>query len=210
MLNHLRKLKGSQFLQTIRLNLRLKCLKPLSIILYPKFQVYFHKKSIIRCGVGATLKLGFTWPKSIRKSSMLKVMEGGEFSFEKDLDIHTGAYISVDKGARLKIKGGYINNDVRIYCFNSISIGEHVAIAEDVIIRDSDNHPINGDHANISKPIIIGDKVWIGMRATILKGVKIGDGAIIAAGAVVTKDVLPGTLVGGVPAKEIKKEVNWL
>ena len=62
----------------------------------------------------------------------------------------------------------------------------------------------------MSRPIIIGDKVWIGMRATILKGVVIGDGAIIAAGAVVTKDVSPGTLVGGVPAKLIKKDVIWL
>ena len=51
----------------------------------------------------------------------------------------------------------------------------------------------------------IGNDVWIGARATILSGIKIGDGAIIAAGAVVTKDVEPYTIVGGVPAKPIKK-----
>lgn len=210
MVNHIRKLKKCSVLRTIRFNLKHKSLKPLSFIIYPSFLVYFHKKAKIQAGDGATLKLGFTWPESIRKPSMLKVMENGLFSFTKDLDIHTGAYISVDKGAILEIKSGYINNDVRIYCFNSIKIGENVAIAEDVIIRDSDNHPINGNYENISKPIIIGDKVWIGMRATILKGVTIGDGAVVAAGAVVTKDVLPGTLVAGVPAREIKKEINWL
>lgn len=55
------------------------------------------------------------------------------------------------------------------------------------------------------KPIYIGKNVWIGAHATILPGVKVGDGAIIAAGAVVTKDVTANTIVGGVPAKEIKK-----
>ena len=54
-------------------------------------------------------------------------------------------------------------------------------------------------------PITIGNKVWIGSNATILPGVTIGDGAIIAAGAVVTKDGSEKTVVGGVPAKLIKK-----
>ena len=54
------------------------------------------------------------------------------------------------------------------------------------------------------RPVRIGDKVWVGANATILPGVTIGDGAIVAAGAVVTKDVAPRTVVGGVPAKVIK------
>ena len=56
-------------------------------------------------------------------------------------------------------------------------------------------------------PIHIGKNVWIGANATVLAGVTIGDGAVVAAGAVVTKDVEPNTIVGGVPAKVIKKIV---
>ena len=54
-------------------------------------------------------------------------------------------------------------------------------------------------------PIHIGKNVWIGANATVLAGVNIGDGAVVAAGAVVTKDVEPNTIVGGVPAKLLKK-----
>lgn len=77
-----------------------------------------------------------------------------------------------------------------------------------MVIRDNDGHEIvNGEEP--SKPIVIGNHVWIGERATILKGVTIGDGAIVAANAVVTKDVEPNTLVGGVPARVIRRGVEW-
>lgn len=91
-----------------------------------------------------------------------------------------------------------------------ITIGQNVMIADHVCIRDTDHN-----HEDISvpmikqgittSPIIIGDDVWIGFGATILKGIEVGNGAIIAAGAVVTKNVPPYSIVGGVPAKVIKK-----
>ncbi len=58
------------------------------------------------------------------------------------------------------------------------------------------------------KDIIIGHDVWIGYGAQIMSGVTVGDGAVIAAGSIVTKDVLPYTVVGGVPAKKIKERKN--
>ena len=67
----------------------------------------------------------------------------------------------------------------------------------------------NGIAKEITKPIIIGDHVWIGKNALILKGVTIGNGAIVAAGSVVVKDVSAKTLVAGNPAKVIKDNVEW-
>ena len=80
-------------------------------------------------------------------------------------------------------------------------------IAPFVYIVDSNhNSEINikmNMQANISKPIVVGDDVWIGAKAVILSGVTIGSGAIISAGSVVNKDVEPNSIVGGVPAKLI-------
>jgi acetyltransferase-like isoleucine patch superfamily enzyme len=75
------------------------------------------------------------------------------------------------------------------------------------MIRDDDEHYV-GD-GSPTAPVTIGDHVWLGTRAIILKGVTIGDGALVAAGAVVTKDVPPKTLVGGVPARVIREGVDW-
>ena len=120
-----------------------------------------------------------------------------------------GTYISVADNAELNLGSGFLNNNVKISCFEKITIGEDVKISEDVIIRDSDNHSIKKEGYQKTKPIHIGNHVWIGLRAVILKGVTIGDGAVVAAGSVVTKDVPSNTLVGGVPARIINNNIQW-
>ena len=72
------------------------------------------------------------------------------------------------------------------------------------------NHDVNPENssATYGRPIVIEDKVWIGINSTILPGVKIGYGAIVGAGSVVTKDVPPYAIVGGVPAKLIRKRFD--
>lgn len=122
----------------------------------------------------------------------------------------------------------FINSGTQIISRTSITLGDYVTIAWNVTIYDHDSHSLdhkrrrqdihqqlidysNGDviknkdwESVNSKPIVIGDDVWIGMNAIILKGVIIGKGAIVAAGSVVTKNVEPFTLVGGNPAVFIK------
>jgi acetyltransferase-like isoleucine patch superfamily enzyme len=101
----------------------------------------------------------------------------------------------------------YINRRTEIMSKRSVTIGTGCAISWDVVISDTDYHEIAGTSS--TKPIVIGDEVWIGCKSTILKGVTIGNGAVVAAGSVVTKDVDPHTLVAGIPAKAIKSNVRW-
>ncbi|MFA6204149.1 MAG: DapH/DapD/GlmU-related protein [Gallionella sp.] len=97
---------------------------------------------------------------------------------------------------------------------NEIRLGAQVMMGDAVSIRDTDHKcddlsiPMRFQ-GMVTEPVDIEDDVWIGHGATILKGVRIGRGAIIAAGAVVTRDVAPFTIVGGVPAKFIRsRELN--
>ncbi len=84
-----------------------------------------------------------------------------------------------------------------------LTIGDHVDIASEVMIYNSE-HDINDETFKaVEAPVTIGNYVFIGPRAIILPGVVIGDNAIVGAGAVVTKNVSPGVIVGGVPAKVI-------
>ncbi|WP_439483849.1 acyltransferase [Cyclobacterium plantarum] len=101
----------------------------------------------------------------------------------------------------------YIGNHVSIgrnffiRCRSNISIGDYTHISRNVTIHSA-NHNIHGDllpydHTLLSKPIVIGSYVWVGMNVSILSGVTIGDGAVIGMGSVVSKDVDPGEIVVG-------------
>ena len=94
-----------------------------------------------------------------------------------------------------------------IFASERIEIGNNCLIAPFVYIVDS-NHASSresliNEQENKTAPIIIGNDVWVGVKATILSGVKIGDGAIIGAGAIVDKNVDPYSIVGGIPARNI-------
>ncbi|WP_323810806.1 acyltransferase [Sphingobium baderi] len=105
-------------------------------------------------------------------------------------------------------RNSYLGEYTVIGCNDKIEIGRDVMIAQSVSIRDTDHAyyqtdiPMN-QQGTITAPVVIEDNVWIGHGATILKGVRIGTGAVVAAGAVVTRDVEPFLIVGGVPAKKI-------
>ncbi len=121
----------------------------------------------------------------------------------------SGAYVVVTDNAKLIIEQCTINKNVSICCFKEIKIGKRVTISENVCIRDSDNHEVLRDGYIKTAPICIEDDVWIGMNVTILKGVHIGKGSVISAGSVVNRDVPDHCLVGGVPAKVIRTNIEW-
>lgn len=138
----------------------------------------------------------------------LEMYENSEINVSNTFFIHSGCDIMVFKGAKLNLGSGYINRYCKIRCYNEITIGNGVAISENFTIWDSDAHQItNGSEP--TQPIVIGNKVWIGTNVTVLKGVNIGDGCVIAAGSLVTKDIPANCLEAGVPAKVIKENVKW-
>ncbi len=114
--------------------------------------------------------------------------------------LYTGRKGKLIVGRNSRINGVHI--DVR----ELVVIGENVRIAPYTIIMDSDFHDLNNHFADgASSPIIISDDVWIATRSTILKGVTIGKGSVVATGSIVTRDVPDYCVVAGIPAKVIKK-----
>jgi acetyltransferase-like isoleucine patch superfamily enzyme len=178
---------------------------PSKVIVFPQVHVGTAKGATVT-GDGRLL-LGQRFPRGRYFQSGIKLLEDATLELRGGFLISTGFTISINERARLVLGSGYINMHASIDCYSAITIGDDVAISERVVIRDSDNHRI--DDRAPSAPIHIGNRVWIGLNAVILKGVTIGDGAVVAAGAVVTRDVPAGSLVGGVPAKVIKESVQW-
>lgn len=169
-----------------------------------------HPTSSIK--LNADIAFGYNLRKGSSAETYLKMHSDSVLFVNGYFKVFYGSSIEIFPHAELTLGSGYINSGSTIVCENRITIGTGVAIARGVFIYDSDHHKIldeNGNQTNAPKPVVIGNYVWIGVGAIILKGVSIGDGAVIAAGAVVTRDVPPMCIAAGNPAKVIKENVNW-
>lgn len=123
----------------------------------------------------------------------------------------TRSSIIVKKGASLQIGRDFRMSNSAIYCAEQITIGDHVMIGGSCKIWDTDFHSLdrnqrmtNPNENYQTRPILIGNNVFIGANAIVLKGVSIGDNVIIGAGSVVVKDIPQGEIWGGNPAKFIR------
>jgi acetyltransferase-like isoleucine patch superfamily enzyme len=140
---------------------------------------FFYRLAGMTIGSGSTLHM------------MGRVYDPRHISIGKDSII--GERFSLDGRKQLKGSAG------------GLKIGDHVDMASEVMIWTSQHDIHAEDMAPIEAKVVVEDYVFIGPRSIILPGVTIGEGAIVGAGAVVTKNVEPMTIVGGVPAKEIGK-----
>ena len=143
---------------------------------------------------------------SLRRSFVAKGL--GIMPNDSNSKFENGIYIS--DARQLKI-GKYVRINEHVFLQGKITIGDYVMIAPYAALYTNTH-----EHANVNTPmvmqgdttteeIVVENNAWIGRNVVILPGITIGEGAIVGANSVVTKDVTPYTVVGGVPAKVIKK-----
>lgn len=147
-----------------------------------------------------------------RSRTIWRVSESGFVEFKGKANIGHGSKLSVS-GKLVIGKNLIITAESSVVVENCITIGDNVLVSWDSLIMDTDFHKIydlNGDQTNIPMQIIIGNKVWIGCRTIILKGVKIADGVVIAASSTVIKSInINNSIAGGNPARVIKENIKW-
>ena len=128
------------------------------------------------------------------------------FGYEVDPTLRVFPPFYTDFGKNIQVgKNVFINACCHFQDHGGVTIGDDCQIGHNVVFATL-NHGLTPEDRKTTypAPIVLGKNVWIGSNATILQGVTIGDNAIVAAGAVVTKDVAANTIVGGVPAKFIR------
>ncbi len=145
---------------------------------------------------------------TIRCGFYRKVMH---FQIEKSSFIFMGAFF-YSPGNFVMGANSIINQECRIDPRGGITLGRFVSISAETCILTADHDPSSSDFAGRTAPVVIEDYVFVGTRALILPGVTIHEGAVVAAGAIVTKNVPPFTIVAGVPAKPIgvrNRDLNY-
>jgi acetyltransferase-like isoleucine patch superfamily enzyme len=144
--------------------------------------------------------------------------------FGNHVSVYAGCSFALGKNGKCTVGDFTLLNGALVMAEERIDIGSHCLISWNVGIADSDFHPLEPAQRLIDAqalapffkdrpprpklkitPVKIGDNVWIGMGAVILKGVTIGDNSVVAAGAIVTKSIPANTIVAGNPAIEVKK-----
>lgn len=188
-------------------------------LIYPRKGVVFDIHPSAKIDINYPLIFGNNPVKGFCLPSCLRMEENTEFNITRGkrdrygdtpYNLRYGAYIEIVNGGKLTLSRGAANVGLTIMCAKEVTIGSGVRIGRNVSIRDwNGGHVIVSDTYRNHAPVHIGDRVWLCSGCTIMPGVTIGEGAVIAANSTVTKDVPPRTLVGGSPAKIIKENIEW-
>lgn len=140
----------------------------------------------------------------------------GKLTVHGEASIGAGSRISIDETGELEIGNNFtISGRTTINANQHITFGQDCMLSWDIMLMDTDYHKIydaQGKRINIPKPIRIGNHVWIGSRAVILKGVSISDNVVVAANSTITKNVEQcNCIIGGFGSqvKVLKQDINW-
>lgn len=185
-----------------------------------QFLDFIEKTDYIPAGSGAHVKMH---ELSVRAQKIVAKLNNGVHTPEETVAIFSeltdsdvdGSFrcfppFYTECGINIRLgKNVFINSGCCFQDHAGIEIGDGSLVGHQVVIATLNHAPDPSKRADmIPKPVKIGKNVWIGAHATILPGVTVGDNAVVAAGAVVTKDVAANTVVAGVPAKKIKEIMN--
>lgn len=178
-------------------------------ILYTTPYCIIHNEGQIR--IIGTVILGVKKISSSKAETRLWIGKNGIFETTGSVSIGYGTDIQVFKNAHFTFGGdSNINSAAIIICGERIILGRESRIGRGVIIRDNNgNHYMDIPGYRTSRPIVSEDHVWYGEGATIMQGVKIGQGAVISAKSFVSSNVPAHTIVTGNPAKVIMEDIRW-
>lgn len=157
------------------------------------------------------LRINLPEVKGSKRETILFLREDAKLTINGRVTLMAGATLQIQKNASITIGKTYINHGATIIVGHRMKIGDEILISRNVTIFDSDFHKLvdrDGNQLNVPRDIEIGNHVWIGVNATLLRGTKIGDGAVISAGAVVGGKIKNGTMAAGNPARSYS-EVFW-
>lgn len=163
----------------------------------------WYVRSLLRLGPRVIWGQRICFMTPVRVMGPGTIFLGDDIVFDSRPDLYTHSPL-----ARIQIGRKCFVNGARLGCSVKIQIGDGCILA-DTRLMDTDFHSLGKDRqfptATIAEaPIFIGNNVWLSAASAVLKGVRIGDDSVIAFGSVVTKDVPPGKVFGGNPAKEIR------
>ena len=170
-----------------------------------------------RLNVEGTLWLNKAHPTSPYKGEcLIRLLDGAVWDARGVFYAYRGSTVVLKKGAHLTTGDGVTcNAGTFIECEKKITIGSYVSMARLVFVFDSDFHPIydsENKRINEACEVVIEDRVWIGVKSTVLKGVRIGTGSVVGANSVVTgKTAVPPRTVSVSPvsARPVKEEIFW-
>jgi acetyltransferase-like isoleucine patch superfamily enzyme len=194
-----------------------KSSKIINRLIDPLTYVMWHRKFFIRysCSVGSGVKVTHRAEVFHHGMDKNQINLGNFVVLDGTLEVYKAGVMTIGDYS-------YVGR-ARIYCANRVSIGEHCLISDNVCVMDSDLHPLSatkraviaerwamGEFPDVytdtpNAPVTLENHCWIGFGSAILKGVRVGEGAIVGSNSVVTHDVPPWTIVAGNPARIIRE-----
>lgn len=172
-------------------------------------KVRVHRTARIALAPRAMLVIGMANDTPV--GAVLRMHPRSKLSLDGRVLIMRASIVTVGYDATLTIGAdAFFNDGSSIVCHSSTTIGADCAISWGVRILDTDIHEVIREGSTGPRaPVRIGRHCWIGANALVMKGAQLGDGTVVAAGAVVTSEIPPHSLVTGIPGRAIRGNVTW-